>query len=552
MMYQAQSDSAHWTKQASVSDSLQVAVSEYTSRYHRLPPPNFDKWFAFAQERNCLVIDSYDQIYDDLLPFWGMDPSFIRENSIARNSAFTTIMINRGHDNAVHVEAISGDFNDPITDMIRTFAQWLPPMQIIFNPGPEPQVTISYSTLSKLQRLAQKSAKSSPETVVNSFTPSSSWGDPVPPSDQLPFTPSPLHLSRWDAYLLQSCPFSCPARRHPYTARTLCTRCSAPHSVGQFLHNVSLALNPCLQPDLHTLSSFLASPATSPLTGYPFSQLIPIFSGRKIQGYNDILFPTPESYVSRHATELPNQKTFSELEDKLFWRGDAPSSGLPTHSWQGIAEQRLVSLAHQGPPGEKIPFLLPLDKDGNKFIYEYVRLEPISAQLQVDAGFSAIPSANFPDSEESSAQNVQFAVSANLDDPDLERFDKRYLLSMDSNPPGQFVQDLRSNSVAMRAGIFREWWEERLTPWLHYIPLDMRWQGLHSTLAYFGGLAGTVKGVEVEMKSGFEEGRWVADEGRKRVESVMREADAEVYLFRLLLEWGRVVDDRREELGFRL
>jgi hypothetical protein len=32
----------------------------------------------------------------------------------------------------------------------------------------------------------------------------------------------------------------------------------------------------------------------------------------------------------------------------------------------------------------------------------------------------------------------------------------------------------------------------------------------------------------------------------------MREADAEVYLFRLLLEWGRVVDDRREELGFRL
>jgi len=249
---------------------------------------------------------------------------------------------------------------------------------------------------------------------------------------------------------------------------------------------------------------------------------------------------------------LPYQKTFGELEDKIFWRGDAPSSGLPTHSWQGIAEQRLVSLAHQGPPGEKIPLLLPLDKDGNKFIYEYVRLEPISAQLQVDAGFSGISSTNFRDSEESSAQNVQFGVFTNLDDPDRERFEKRYLLSMDSNPRGQFVQDMRSNSVAVRAGIFKEWWEERLTPWLHYIPLDIRWQGLHSTLAYFMGLAGTVKGVEVQMKSGFEEGQWVAEEGRKRVESVMREADAEVYLFRLLLEWGRVVDDRREELGFKL
>ena len=30
----------------------------------------------------------------------------------------------------------------------------------------------------------------------------------------------------------------------------------------------------------------------------------------------------------------------------------------------------------------------------------------------------------------------------------------------------------------------------------------------------------------------------------------MGEGDAEVYMFRLLLEWGRVVSDDREQLGY--
>ena len=44
----------------------------------------------------------------------------------------------------------------------------------------------------------------------------------------------------------------------------------------------------------------------------------------------------------------------------------------------------------------------------------------------------------------------------------------------------------------------------------------------------------------------------IARDGRDWAANVLRKEDMEVYMFRLLLEWGRVVDDRRNEIGFVL
>jgi hypothetical protein len=61
------------------SPSLKLAVEEYISRYSRPPPPGFDIWFQFATDRGSKVINEYDQIVDDLRPFWGVDPQVLRE-----------------------------------------------------------------------------------------------------------------------------------------------------------------------------------------------------------------------------------------------------------------------------------------------------------------------------------------------------------------------------------------------------------------------------------------------------------------------------------------
>jgi hypothetical protein len=42
----------------------------------------------------------------------------------------------------------------------------------------------------------------------------------------------------------------------------------------------------------------------------------------------------------------------------------------------------------------------------------------------------------------------------------------------------------------------------------------------------------------------------IAEEGRKWANQVLRKEDMEIYFFRLLLEWARLTDDNRENLGF--
>jgi hypothetical protein len=64
---------------AGSSLTLRAAVEEYHLRYGRPPPPGFDAWFKFATERDSKVIDEYDQIVEDLRPFWGIEPSVLRE-----------------------------------------------------------------------------------------------------------------------------------------------------------------------------------------------------------------------------------------------------------------------------------------------------------------------------------------------------------------------------------------------------------------------------------------------------------------------------------------
>ena len=54
------------------------------------------------------------------------------------------------------------------------------------------------------------------------------------------------------------------------------------------------------------------------------------------------------------------------------------------------------------------------------------------------------------------------------------------------------------------------------------------------------------------MRSRLEEGEKIAEEGREWAGKVLRKEDMEIYFYRLLLEWGRMTDDRRDEgIGYK-
>jgi hypothetical protein len=54
------------------------------------------------------------------------------------------------------------------------------------------------------------------------------------------------------------------------------------------------------------------------------------------------------------------------------------------------------------------------------------------------------------------------------------------------------------------------------------------------------------------MEAKRDDAGWIADEGRKWAAKALRREDREIYLFRLLLEWARVMDEKREDIGFVL
>ncbi|KAG9829061.1 hypothetical protein KCU77_g13913, partial [Aureobasidium melanogenum] len=97
----------------------------------------------------------------------------------------------------------------------------------------------------------------------------------------------------------------------------------------------------------------------------------------------------------------------------------------------------------------------------------------------------------------------------------------------------------KSHSLVFKMAVFREWHAEWLKPWIHYVPLSLRAEEALESVRYFGAEE-IGKDMAIEM----------AERGREWSNKVLRNEDFEVWFFRLLLEYGRLVDDNRESIGF--
>lgn len=124
-----------------------------------------------------------------------------------------------------------------------------------------------------------------------------------------------------------------------------------------------------------------------------------------------------------------------------------------------------------------------------------------------------------------------------------QQFDYKYLPDIDGNSfSGRYRGFLLSNSVPIKATLFREWLDLRLVPWLHFVPMSNAFHDFYAIMEYFFGYG--------SIPSHDEEAKLIAEAGRRWGEKVLRREDQEVYMFRLLLEYARVLADDRDELGF--
>ncbi len=291
----------------------------------------------------------------------------------------------------------------------------------------------------------------------------------------------------------------------------------------------------------------MAPPALRPL-----QELLPVFSRSKTDSYSDIIIPL------RRISEPPEGSTesFGMKWRKLAWRGKVDRPRSSHELLRGGHQERLVHQLTNPARSERTRLLLPNHK--NEYKFEQVPTGALNDLLPLDVAFSSYTACKAAAAGDNKDNCGDASDEFRKNPEDIELLRSQYVLAVDSDdgPPREFLRTLRSSSVPFYASIFQEWYTERLMPWIHFVPIDLRFHALHSTLAYFVGIpkqdGRKLNGREVDMAARPDDGKWIGDQGKGWAAKTMRREDMEVYLFRLLLEWGRVVDDKRDDIGFVL
>ncbi|KAF9895382.1 capsule-associated protein CAP1 [Aspergillus nanangensis] len=514
------------------SKTLGDAVDEYRNRYGMNPPPHFDKWFHFAQSKGCQLIDEYDTIYHSLLPFWALEPKTIRERAheaLGFDNSMLGVLIRDGK--VTHVEGGTEEQRwqrEATSGMLEEFIQYLPDMDLIFNAHDEPRVIVPSEDLQRLVQIAKD------EAIPNAFqkqSPVNSWS-PRPIDLNKGDRIDEVRTTRFNRFAHQptwtnsrsSCPVNSPARSLDEDIPDK-TNGYAYGELG-FVYNTTAFSDICNTPSLRRKYGFFDRANAFDVV----RDLFPIFSQSKISSFQDILYPSPWYWADQVPYIPERDVSWDEKEDKMYWRGTTTGGFSRAGGWRRHHRQRFVSnvnalntakTLHQNDNGQ----------------WETKEVNRHSYQDMFNVTFTGIGQC---DKNDCAAQREYFKIGPSTGQQDAWAF--KHLADIDGNAfSGRFYAFLRSNSLVYKIALFREWHDEWLKPWVHYVPLSLSGNEHVEAMRYF-----------VSENEGKVAAPRLAQQGQEWAQKSLRNQDMEVWLFRLLLEYGRLVDDNRENLGYSL
>ncbi|KAJ5211061.1 hypothetical protein N7491_010877 [Penicillium cf. griseofulvum] len=518
------------------SKSLDEAVTEYRRRYKMPPPPHFDEWYAFAMSRNTVLIDEFDTIYHTLLPFWGLTPATIRSRvreDLGYDNLVMGIAIRDGK--AIHLGNGQGNWQKNATmEILEKFSQWLPDMNLEFNVHDEPRVVVAHGELHKLitEGYAAHARLSGNSSLLNLFSPGD-VDDPVPPVAVSTTRFNDLGLQDTWFYSRISCPLDTPARVLDGNAPDN----SSAYAMGPlgFVFNQTAATDICNSPSLRHRLGLFNHPNAFKLT----NELVPIFSTSHPSSFQDIAVPSPWYYEEISKFDAETSVKWEDKKHQLYWRGKSNGGHSRNGSWRNLHRQRIIgNLTHP-----QSPQYLMQPKSDSTCIAGHgdgwdVR---IANRSQIEGYFNA-HFTEIVDCDEDCEEEKAFFDDIVQPDPPSEAWKYRYLLDMDGHAySGRFYAFMRSKSVPFKLTSFREWHEGVLVPWVHYVPINQDGNEIPELIRFFE-----------EDPAGQEIARSIGEEGQSWAARTIRNEDMDVYMFRLLLEYARVQDSQRENLGFIL
>lgn len=517
------------------SQTLEDAMAEYTRRYQLPPPPNFDKWYAFAKRRNVQLMDEYDTIYHSLLPFWALPPATIRgrvrEALGFGGNNLMGVLIRDGH--VAHVEGGQEWLQEAVQGMLKDFVEFLPDMDLAFNVHDEPRVVVPHDELSRLVHIAKNTSIPTAGSNPHPRNAFSARPADVKNSKRI----SEVKQTRFNVFAHQhtwlpsrlSCSPDSPARCLDEAECADNLTAYALSDLG-FIYNHTAFSDICNSPSFANSHGFFDRPNAFNLV----HELFPIFSQSKISSFQDIVYPSPWYWYGKVAYEEEKDPEWPAKINRLWWRGSTTGGFSRDGGWRRQHRQQLVTKLNA--PDTALIIKDAHNDDAEAWPEWRVQSVPRADYSEViDVHFSHVGQCDPGDCD---AQREFFDVAPPADQQDAWKY--RYLLDIDGNAfSGRFYAFLRSRSLTFKMAVFREWHEEWLRPWVHYVPLSLRGDEALEAVRY---LSAETEGKAQAIRMAAASREWA---GR-----ALRKDDFEAWFFRLLLEYGRVVDDNRESIGY--
>lgn len=439
------------------------------------PPP---QWYIFARERSIYHLDDFDQILDDLRPFFSIPPlelrkivrGLIKEDS--GSSGLAGLAIKSGK---VTILSSAGNWRaDTFAKLLRVFSAQLPNMEIAMNRHDQPRVVVPWEALQAALQLEETTRVMPPE-VRNE------WTTPQLPIPKDAVLPTAEWFSVSNKPYMDLAATGCPPESYARNNDTMDPALAEatyklPHS-GGLVSNFNISTDLCtVGPAIAELHGFLSAPVTAIAS----RKLLPVFGECKVNVNNDILFPANMYYMGdkRYDYDGTKDAVWEDKATRAFWRG-ITSGGVQTkENWRQLHRHRLVLMTNAtniAASGETHS-ILTWQNDTTKTYTETSGFVPVDFARQfTDAGFPELkwctPDLDCGWLKEWIRTVPQTAIT--------DQFRNKFLVDVDGHSfSGRWHAFLKSRSLGLKATIFKEWHDSRLFEWLHFVPMDNRFDGV--------------------------------------------------------------------------
>ncbi|KAM0756101.1 hypothetical protein T439DRAFT_296122 [Meredithblackwellia eburnea MCA 4105] len=493
-------------KLARQSKTYEEAVAEYRRRYKRDPPNGFQAWYDWAVAHDVQLIDEYDSLSRNVEPFFSLPPEelwsridILREHSLSHK--FLTIR------NGTSMGWKGAEWRDVVCNFffegIEEFIPLLPDLDIALFLHDGPMLFHDAEAMSGYLQAAQEGQ----------------WVD----ESKLPINGQ----TAWSARQRTCGPDS------NFRRADMGLENQYQNSGPSFIRDHQDAMNYCKHPDTMSLHG---STAVSPW----LSRLEPTFTLSKTFANGDWLWPAPIQYDL-----VPkNEVAFKDKPiHKIVWRGTPDGIWVEYgHDWRHSHRFRAIYLTNSNDT-ENLRLLRVTKKDSLGREYQtdiqaslaqlnerYTNVRPTNRAVQCDEPLCTYVEAMLP-----------FSPKISLE----EMAAHRYVLDVDGNAySARFRTHLLSNQIPFKSTRYPEWYSDKIEPWLHYVPLKQDYSDLYNILAFFSGdMTPERDGHHDDLAE------QIAVAGKDWAQRFWRQEDTKAYLFRLMLEYARVMDRTRDSRG---